>query len=236
MSEGQTLNDMPSSVAGSLHAEILARVRRFIVEGNLAPGDRIVERTVCATLAVSRTPLREALKVLAAEGLVDLLPNRGAVVRTISVREARHLFEAFAGLEFATGMLACERISGAAVAEIEQLHYAMYERYMRSDIGEYFRLNQAIHDAFLRAAESPALEAMSRNLSGRIQQLRFTANQLERDRWGEAMREHEQMLDALQRRDGNALGRALFEHMRRKCEAACEGIAEQNRREDANAA
>jgi DNA-binding GntR family transcriptional regulator len=230
------LNNPPGPGTGSLHAEVLALVRRFIVEGHLAPGDRIVERTLCATLAVSRTPLREALKVLAAEGLVDLLPNRGAVVRRISVREVRHLFEAFAGLEFTTGVLACERISSAAIAEIEQLHYAMYERYMRRDIVGYFRLNQAIHDAFLRAAESPVLETMSRNLASRIQQLRFTANQLERDRWGDAMREHEQMLDALQRRDGNTLGGALFAHMRRKCEAACEGIAEQKSREDANAA
>jgi DNA-binding GntR family transcriptional regulator len=215
MGEEQTGKNPPDAGGGSLYAEVLTRVRQFIIEGNVMPGERIIERHLCATLAVSRTPLREALKVLAAEGLVDLLPNRGAVVRTMSVREVRHLFEAFAGLEFATGMLACERISDAAITEVTQLHYAMYDRYMRKDIVEYFRLNQAIHEAFLSATESPALQAMSRNLSARIQQLRFTANQLERDRWGEAMREHESMLDALQRRDGNALGRALFEHMRR---------------------
>jgi DNA-binding GntR family transcriptional regulator len=236
MSEEQTKENPPGSGGGSLYAEALARVRQFIVEGNVMPGERIVERHLCATLAVSRTPLREALKVLAAEGLIALLPNRGAIVRRMSVGEVRDLFEAFAGLEFATGMLACERINDAAISEITQLHYAMYDRYMRKDIVEYFRLNQAIHAAFLSATESPTLQAMSRNLSARLQQLRFTANQLERDRWGEAMREHEAMLDALQRRDGNALGRALFEHMRRKCEAACEGIAKQSAREDANAA
>jgi DNA-binding GntR family transcriptional regulator len=236
MADGGILRNSLDPGAGTLHAEVLVRVRRFIVEGNLAPGDRIIERQLCGALEVSRTPLREALKVLAAEGLVDLLPNRGALVRRMSASEARHLFEAFAGLEFATGVLACERISPDAITEIERLHYAMYERYMRRDIVEYFRLNQAIHEAFLRAAESPALEAMSRNMSARLQQLRFTANQLERDRWGEAMREHEQMLEALQRRDGDALGRALFEHMRRKCAAACEGIAEQSKPEEVHAA
>jgi DNA-binding GntR family transcriptional regulator len=208
----------------SLHQEVLGHVRDFIVQGHLRPGERISERYLCETLKVSRTPLREALKVLAAEGLVELLPNRGAHVRRFTAADARHLFEALAGLEFATGQLACERITDEGIAAVEQLHYAMYAHYMRRELPDYFRLNQAIHDAFLSAADSPALEAASRGLDSRIRQLRYAANQVQRDRWGDAMREHEQMLDALRRRDGQELGLLLFHHMRRKCEAACEGL------------
>jgi DNA-binding GntR family transcriptional regulator len=226
-----TANQTADCVAGavparraSLHQEVLGHVRDFIVQGHLRPGERISERDLCETLQVSRTPLREALKVLAAEGLVELLPNRGAHVRRFTAADARHLFEALAGLEFATGQLACERITDQSIAAVEQLHYAMYAHYMRRELPEYFRLNQAIHDAFLSAADSPALEAASRGLDSRIRQLRYAANQVQRDRWGDAMREHEQMLDALRRRDGQELGLLLFHHMRRKCEAACEGL------------
>jgi len=70
----------------SLHDEILTRLRDYIVEGNIADGGRVPERQLCEMLKISRTPLREALKVLASEGLVELLPNRGARVRRLASR------------------------------------------------------------------------------------------------------------------------------------------------------
>ena len=83
----------------SLHGEILARLRDHIVAGSLTEGARIPERQVCEMFGISRTPLREALKVLASEGLVDLLPNRGARVRALSEKDIRDLFDLLAGLK-----------------------------------------------------------------------------------------------------------------------------------------
>src|SRR3984893_4358710 len=83
----------------SLHGELLTRLRDHIVEGNIPDGGRVPERQLCEMLAISRTPLREALKVLASEGLVELLPNRGARVRKLSEHDLNELFDVMGGLE-----------------------------------------------------------------------------------------------------------------------------------------
>src|SRR5258708_3840162 len=105
----------------SLHDEILTRLRDYIVEGNIPDGGRVPERELCAMFGISRTPLREALKVLAAEGLVDLLPNRGARVRQLSERELGELFDVMGGLEGLAGRLACETITDEGTAANEYL-------------------------------------------------------------------------------------------------------------------
>src|SRR5580693_5132866 len=103
----------------SLHGEIVSRLRDYVVEGNIAGGARIPEKQLCELFGISRTPLREALKVLAAEGLIDLLPNRGARVRSLGSAQLRELFDVIGGLEALAGRLACENITVAEVAEIE---------------------------------------------------------------------------------------------------------------------
>ena len=208
----------------TLHEEVLSRLRDLIVEGRLPPGARVPEKELCAEIGVSRTPLREALKVLAAEGLVELRPNRGARVRRFTEQDVRNLFEILAALESAAGRLACARITDAEIAAIERLHYDMYGYYMRRELPAYFRLNQAIHLSIVEAARNPALKETYAGFTARMRQFRYSANTIVRDRWGEAMREHEQMLDALRRRDGEELGSILFNHLLKKYEAASQTI------------
>jgi DNA-binding GntR family transcriptional regulator len=211
----------------SLHADIVSQLRDFIVEGNLAPGSRIPERELCEKFGISRTPLREALKVIAAEGLIELLPNRGARVRQFSEADIRNLFEVLAGLDFVAGRLACARISDDAIAAIEKLHLEMYTHYLRRELTDYFRINQKIHQAIVDAAANPILSANFANLNSIVRRLRYSANLVHRDRLGEAMREHEQIVDALKRRSANELGLLMFQHMQGKCEAVCEYLREQ---------
>jgi DNA-binding GntR family transcriptional regulator len=207
----------------SLHDEVLARLRDFIVEGNLAPGARVPERLLCERFGISRTPLREALKVLASEGLIDLLPNRGARVRRIGEREIVELFDVMGGLEALAGRLACERITEEAYAAIERLHHEMYGHYLRRDLHGYFACNQAIHDRIVQAADNAPLSATYTSFAGRLRRARYSANlDANRDRWGEAMREHEEMLDALRRRAGAELSDILFRHLRNKRKAAAD--------------
>jgi DNA-binding GntR family transcriptional regulator len=210
----------------SLHADLVGQLRDFLVEGHLAPGGRVPERELCERFSVSRTPLREALKVLAAEGLIELLPNRGARVRQFSEADIRHLFEVIAGLDFAAGRLACARISDADIAAIEALHLEMYTYYLRRELHDYFRVNQQIHQAIVNAAGNPVLSANYANLNAVLRRLRYSANLVRRDRLSDAMREHEQMVDALRRRAGEELSLIMFEHMRRKCEAVCDYLRE----------
>lgn len=212
----------------SLHDEVLSRLRDFIVEGHLRPGERVPERQLCETLGVSRTPLREALKVLAAEGLVELSPNRGARIREFTPEDVREFFEMLAGLESTAGRLACERITEESVAEIEALHYQMYGHYMRRELPEYFRLNQLIHERIIAAAGNRALETYYHGLTARMRRLRYSANTIKRDRWGQAMREHEQMIDALRRRDGRELAEILHDHLINKWRAAAETLEVRN--------
>jgi len=211
----------------SLHDEILSRLRDHIVEGNIADGSRISERQLCEMLKVSRTPLREALKVLAAEGLVELLPNRGARVRPLHAADIRELFDLMGGLEGLAGRLACERMPDEAIQKIEQLHHDMYGFYMRQDMQGYFRVNQLIHHAIVDGAGNAALRATYHSLAGRIRRVRFSANfARKRERWSEAMREHEAILEALRRRAGSELSDILFQHLRNKGLAAIAYLTE----------
>jgi DNA-binding GntR family transcriptional regulator len=206
-----------------LHAAILTRLRDYIVEGNLADGGRVPERELCEMLGISRTPLREALKVLASEGLIDLLPNRGARVRQLGARELNELFDLMGGLEALAGRLACENASAEDIAEIERLHYEMYGFYLRRDMHGYFRANQAIHQKIVDSARNATLSLNYKSVADRIRRVRYSANLARtHDRWGEAMREHEAILDALHRRAGDELSGILFRHLRNKRDAATE--------------
>src|SRR5215831_7858944 len=211
----------------SLHDEILSRLRDHIVEGNIPGGGRVPERQLCEMLGISRTPLREALKVLAAEGLIELLPNRGARVKQLSERDLAELFDVMGGLESLAGRLACENISDAEIAEIERLHYEMYGFYLRSDMHNYFLVNQRIHERIVAGSRNETLRATYATFAGRIRRVRYSANfARKRARWAEAMREHEMILDALRRRAASELADILFHHLRNKRTAAVEQMGD----------
>jgi DNA-binding GntR family transcriptional regulator len=211
----------------SLHDETLTRLRDYIVEGNIADGGRIPERQLCEMLGISRTPLREALKVLAAEGLIELLPNRGARVRQLNMHDLAELLDVMGGLEGLAGRLACENITDAEIAEIERLHYEMYGFYLHREMHGYFRANQLIHQKIVEASRNATLLGTYANFAGRIRRVRYSANFLrKRDRWGEAVREHEAIVDALRRRAGSELSDILFRHLRNKRIAVIEHLKE----------
>ena len=225
--EGLEFSALTDAARTPLHSEVLLRLRDYIIDGGLGDGARVPERQLCEMWGVSRTPLREALKVLASEGVVDLLPNRGARVRQMGVKEIKELFDMMGGLEALAGRLACENVTDAEIAAIEDKHHEMYGHYMRQDMPNYFECNQQIHRMILMAAKNGALTPAHASLSDRIRRLRFSANlSRKRDRWGEAMREHEAMLDALRRRDGSELSDILFQHLRNKRDATVEYMLE----------
>lgn len=210
-----------------LHSEVLTRLRDYIVDGHLADGARIPERQLCEMFGISRTPLREALKVLAAEGFVELSLNRGASVRRMSAQNLSELFDVMGGLEATAGRLACEHITDAEIGDIEAAHHEMYGHYMKREMQGYFDCNQRIHRMILAAARNETLAASYISFTERLRRVRFSANLArKRDRWGEAMREHEAMLDALHRRAGGELADILFQHLRNKRDAAIEHLRE----------
>lgn len=199
----------------ALHDQVLTRLRALLVEGHLAPGAKLNERELSEQLHVSRTPLREAIKLLAAEGLVDLLPNRGAVAVQLTADDVRHTFELLETLEGMAGELAAQRITAAELAELQALHYEMLACHARRDLPGYYRLNARIHSAISMAAGNPVLAATYRSVNARVQSLRFRTNQDEA-KWLVAVRQHEQMIVALTARDATGLRALMAHHLRLK--------------------
>lgn len=205
-------------VLQSLHDELVTRLRQAIVDGTLAPGAKVPERALCEQLAVSRTPLREALKVLAYEGLISLETNRGARVSTVMMEELEATFPVIAVLEGLAGKLACANASDDAIAWLETLHDDMFRHYEAGDKGAYFQSNRDIHSALFAAAGNPVLSQQYAILSSRIERARLLAN-LSTERWAEAVSEHRAIIDAAKKRDGVVLSNLLISHVNNKLSA-----------------
>lgn len=206
-----------------LHEQVANRLRTMLVEGRIAPGAKLNERELCEQLRVSRTPLREAIKLLAAEGLVDLLPNRGAVAVKLGEADVRNAFELLAHLEGLSGELAVQRVTDAELAEIRALHYEMLAAFARSDLSGYYRINALVHAAINQAAANPVLTKTYREINSRVEALRFRTNQ-DAARWKQAVKEHEQMIQALDARDAAALRNILVQHLQHKRDSVLETL------------
>ena len=202
----------------SLHFRVADILRDKITYGELAPGMRLTERVLCEELNVSRTPLREALKTLASEGLVELLQNRGAMVTPMTLADTAQTFEVLAVLEGLSGELACARADDGAIKGLRQLHERMRACHDASDREGYFELNQAIHGQLFKLSGNPVLVATHDKLNLRLRRARYFAN-VSQSRWDSAMVEHEQIINALEARNGKRLRALLEEHIHNKCDA-----------------
>jgi DNA-binding GntR family transcriptional regulator len=208
----------PASDAGgpiawrSLHETVTARLRDLIVEGHLPEGSRIVEKQLCETLQISRTPLREAFKVLAVEGLIEIQPNRGALVRRIEAREARDMLTVISRMEALAGELACANATDAEIAGVRSLHDRMMALFARRERMAYFGANQQIHLEIVRIARNEVLRTMHAQLHARMKRIRFRGNDIPHN-WAAAVADHERIIAALEARDGKRLAAVLQQHL-----------------------
>lgn len=207
----------------ALHEQAASRLRQMLVEGQITPGAKLNERELSQLLNVSRTPLREAIKRLAAEGLVELLPNRGAIAVALTEADVLNTFEVMAGLEAQSGELAAQRITEDEFAEIQAMHFEMLAAYTRRDLSAYYALNSRIHSAINAAAKNPVLGAVYSQVNARLQALRFRSNQ-DGAKWKRAVKEHEQMILALAARDPKAMRDVLLTHLTNKRDAVLEQL------------
>ena len=218
--------DIISIPRAALHEHVAQRLRTMLVEGRIAPGAKLNERELTEILQVSRTPLREAIKRLAAEGLVELVPNRGAIAVSLSENDVRDTFEVMAGLEAMSGELAAQRITAEELAEIKAMQFEMMAAYTRRDLSGYYRLNSLIHEAINAAAKNPVLTATYNQVNARLQALRFRSNQ-DGVKWSRAVKEHEKMIDALAAHDGAAMRELLMNHLYKKRDVVLEQLRRQ---------
>jgi DNA-binding GntR family transcriptional regulator len=209
-----------------LHETVIDQLRDLIVQGELAPETKLNERVLAERLGTSRTPLREAIKFLASEGLVELLPHRGAVVAPLKPEKMKEVFVVLGALEALAGDLACRNATEADIAEIRALHYHMLAHHARGELASYFRYNQQIHIRLMECAGNATLAQVYRGLNAHVKRARYMAN-LSKTRWDKAVQEHEDILDALTRRDGARLQLLLRDHLANKLVLVMEALAGQ---------
>jgi DNA-binding GntR family transcriptional regulator len=196
---------------GALHLATTQKLRDMIVSGELAPGERLRESHYCQLFGVSRTPFREAVKALAAEGLIELSPNKSPVVAKLSAEDLEHIYVVVAALEAAAGEIACQLMTQDEFAEVLDLHSKMLEAYEHGDRSDYLSINHRIHRRVVEIARNPVLLASWEVLVPRVERARAVAN-LDRKRWLAAVSEHSRMLAALGARDGAKLAQLTREH------------------------
>jgi len=171
----------------SLHQELTAKLCEMIVEGVLVKGEKVPERELCEKLGVSRTPIREALKVLATDGLITV-----------------------------------------QLTNISNTHKEMLDCFSREDMPGYFKLNQKIHALILEAAGNPTLSAVHQSLAVRARRARYVAN-MSKQRWQQAVNEHEEMITELRARNGKKLGAILKKHLENKFSTVRARLEEQQK-------
>ncbi|NDR58730.1 GntR family transcriptional regulator [Aliiruegeria sabulilitoris] len=196
----------------SLHGEILTRLRTMIVEGDLAPGARINEVEICTQFGVSRTPLREALRSLASEGLVELVLSRGAVVREFSAKEVSDAIAVIRNLEEFACVSACTQATDAAIGEIRALHDAMEAAYEKGDRRHYYNLNQEIHTRLVDLADNSTLSQVHETLQASMKRFRYAGHEGS-ENWARAVAEHRGMIEALEARDPDRLKAVIGQHL-----------------------
>lgn len=207
----------------SLHDAVLTRLRDMIIQGDLAPGTRMNEGQIGAQLGVSRTPLREAIKFLASEGLVELIPSRGAVVKKFTAKEVRDMIEVIRSLEQAASVRACAMASDQGIAAVRVLHDEMLECYRRRDRMAYYKLNQEIHVAIVALADNAALSDVHGILQTRLKRIRFIGHE-GAEKWAGAVAEHEEMMAALEARDADRLSAIMGQHLNLAWERVRDGL------------
>jgi DNA-binding GntR family transcriptional regulator len=211
----------PAGAVGRDHASLAQRaaaeLRRAIMSRQYLPGERLVEDRLSEHLGVSRIPIREALRVLAAEGLVEMQPRRGASVANLSLGVARDLVEVRAALEGLNARLAARHHAPAIVAELREV-LAQGNRAARGrDLAELVRLNGEFHDKLAVAGGNTILSDIMRMLRERTS-LVFAVNTTRRAK--EDWREHAQILAAVIDGDERQAEAHAVSHVHRAAEAA----------------
>ena len=213
-------------VRAPLHVQVAERLRVLIDSGELAPGTRLNEIELCNTMGVSRTPLREAIRSLATEGLIELQPNRGAIVSIVSQEDVTEILPIMASLEGLGGRLAAMHMDQSKIAQVRKIHDQMISHYKNNEVAEYFETNRLIHELITEGSGNQTLVDTINSLSAKVRRARFTAK-MTKESWAKAVSEHEEMIAALEAQDPDRLEAILVQHVETK-RATILGSIEQN--------
>lgn len=209
-------NEGLTSARQTAHEYVRGVLRRAILNGELVSGSRLVQAELAAMLDVSTTPVREALRDLATEGLVQFDPHRGAIVAELSKEDVKDIYQIRSVLEPLAMRQAVPKISDALIAQLRKLHQSMLDEPHSAD---WVDRNRVFHMAVYETAASPRLAAIIRNLQDASVMYIGASLKHKPSLREEANRGHSEILDALERRDVEAAVEALTEHLRTSLDA-----------------
>lgn len=210
----------------SLHEQVAQQLRGLIFAGELSPGVFVDEVRLCEQLAISRTPLREALKVLSAEGFIRHEPRRGSFVNEVTEQDLDEIFPVIALLEGRCAFEAALQATDADIAALEGLHQRLSDSGAQGRIQDYYAANYAIHEAIIAIAGNKWLAQVISDLRkilklARLQQLNAPG------RLSQSLAEHMAIFAALKARDAEGADAAMRTHLTRQREALRQ-LARQN--------
>lgn len=179
---------------------VFETIREAIITGHLPPGERLMEIQLAEEMGVSRTPVREAIRKLELEGLVIMIPRKGAYVASLSLKDIADVFEVRVALEGLAAGLAAERITEGELEELERTLVKVAEVSEAKDLEALIKLDTEFHDVLYKASRNDRLSQIVSNLREQIQRYRTTSLAIP-GRMKEALEEHKQIVEAISERN-----------------------------------
>ena len=212
-----------------LVTQVVEEIRRLIRANQFVSGQRLSEQRLCKRLGVSRTPLREALRILGAEGLVTISPNKGARVAESSIEDTFHMFEAMGVLEGSCARLAAEKLTDSDLEKMERIHEQLEICHRNGDPESYMSWNREFHEFVQEKAGNPVLGKIVSGLRDLILLHRY--RQIYRPgRFDDSMEEHRRLIEAFRARDSGRAERLMQTHLQKQCQALVSYYAEKGKK------
>jgi DNA-binding GntR family transcriptional regulator len=202
----------------TLHEQIVDHLRDMIMTGELKEGDRIKEDQLCASMGISKTPLREALRVLSAEKLITLVPNRGSYVCRPTLKEIKEMFDCMSVLEGVCARRAAEKMKDSDLKKLEQFHEELERHFQYRDQKNYIKVNNLYHTFLQRLVENQTCNEIINGLRQKILLYRFKSLNLP-GRFEDSIQEHRELLQAFRERDLEKAETLMRAHLKNQCDA-----------------
>jgi len=202
----------------SLESQVSYRIREMIRQRILTKGQKVKERELCEQLGISRTPVREALRTLKSEGLIDIIPNKGAFVSEPSIENIKEIFEVMTLLEGEAARLAAKRITDQELKKLDAIHQELKRHHAERNSGKYLAANGRCHQYIRKLAKNQLLYELVQSLQDKI--FLYRTQQLNKlGRFDQSIKEHEELMKAFRKKNARAAERAMKNHLKNQEEA-----------------
>jgi len=211
-----------------LSKKVYLKLKKEIIKGSFKPGDKILEGRIAEHMGISRTPVREAIRELAAEGFVTLSPNQGVVVRSVSAENIREVLQIHSVLEGLAARLSCEVINEEGLKELENYVNKMEKLANKKDLSAYSEVDLKFHEFIVNTCRNKRLIQMRKNISDQAQRYRISSLSIPR-RLKESLKEHQKILEAFKTKDPKKVDSASQKHIQNALKNILNNVAEKKK-------